>query len=338
MNILFTCAGRRNYLINYFKEAINGQGKICAADKDTTATALVDADIAIQLPDIYQDDYIDKLIQACLDNNIMAIISLNDLELPLLAKSKTLFSAKNIQVLVSDERCINIAFDKYKTSQFIIALGLNSPKTYINLKDAQKALSSGELKFPLILKPRWGSASIGVEFAESMEELKLTYSVLKLKLGKSILRNASSADMENAILIQEQLLGSEYGLDVVNDFKGSYYGTFVRQKLNMRAGETDKAISVIDQRFEEIGRTIGENLKHIGNLDCDVFLVNSKLYVLELNPRFGGGYPFSHEAGVNTAAIYVNWLKNNTEVSDFNNYKEGILVTKCDRILKITNQ
>ena len=136
-------------------------------------------------------------------------------------------------------------------------------------------------------------------------------------------------------MIQEKIPGKEFGMDVLNDFEGNYFGTFVREKIQMRSGETDKAISVIDARFEEIGKSIGMNLKHIGNLDCDVFEHNEELYVLELNPRFGGGYPFSHEAGNNTAAIYIEWLKGNKDISKFSNYKEDLMFSKCDRLLKV---
>ena len=74
-------------------------------------------------------------------------------------------------------------------------------------------------------------------------------------------------------------------MDIVNDFNGNYYGTFVREKVNMRSGETDKAISVIDERFDAIGKTISKHLGHVGSLDCDVFIANDELYVLELNPQ-----------------------------------------------------
>ena len=58
---------------------------------------------------------------------------------------------------------------------------------------------------------------------------------------------ASSEDLDNAILIQEKIEGPEYGMDVLSDFEGEYMGTFVRRKLAMRAGETDKAISVLEE-------------------------------------------------------------------------------------------
>ncbi len=191
------------------------------------------------------------------------------------------------------------------------------------------------MKFPLVIKPRWGSASIGIDFPEDMEELELTYKLQSIRLKRTILAEASKEDIDHAILIQEKINGKEYGMDVLNDFDGNYVGTYVRQKLQMRSGETDKAISVIDERFEQIGKVIGENLKHIGNLDCDVFEYEGALYVLELNPRFGGGYPFSHEAGNNTATIYIEWLKGNKNISKHSDYKEGVMFSKCDRLLKV---
>lgn len=336
-NILFTCAGRRNYLINYFKEALKGNGKVIAVDMTMSAPAMVDADLALLVPSIYDDNYISTLKSIIHTHNISAVISLNDLELPILSKYKKEIETTGTKVIISNEKVIDIAFDKVKTTTFIESIGLRTPKTFTSLDKAVKAFNNNKLHFPLVVKPRWGSASIGIDFPENIEELNLAYKLQQLKLKKSILSTASQSDFENAILIQEKISGIEYGLDILNDFNGNYVGTFVRQKISMRSGETDKAISVIDPMFEKLGKTISENLKHIGNLDCDVFFINNQLYILEINPRFGGGYPFSHEAGINTAAIYIEWLNGNNNISQFNNYKAGIAFSKCDRMLRIFN-
>lgn len=335
MNILFTCAGRRNYLINYFKQALNGQGTIFAADMQRTAPALVDADVAIQVPGIYDKNYISALVDIISQNKIDAIISLNDLELPILSKHQKNLENTGAKVIVSGEEVIKIAFDKWETVKFLERNNLKSPKTYIDYREAVTAINIEELKFPIVLKPRWGSASIGIEFAENLEEFQLIYKLLNIKLAKTILNKVSEEDIHHAILIQEKLGGQEYGMDVLNDFNGNYVGAFARKKLAMRAGETDKAISVIDNRITEVGKTIGENLNHIGNLDCDIFEYNGELYVLELNPRFGGGYPFSHEAGLDTPAIYLEWLKGGNEIARFINYKPGFMFSKCDRLIPI---
>lgn len=335
MNILFTCAGRRNYLINYFKEALNGKGRVFASDMQMSAPAMVDADTAILAPSIYDDSYIPFLIKTVSENKINALISLNDLELPLLTRHRASIEAAGAKVIVSDENAIDIAFDKLKTADFITSIGLKTPKTYISLDDALKALDNNELTFPLVVKPRWGSASIGIDFPKDKEDLILSFKLQHKRLKETILADASQQDINGAILIQEKIIGREFGMDVLNDFQGNYIGTFVREKLSMRAGETDKAISVIDDSFNQIGKKIGENLKHIGNLDCDVFLAENNLYVLELNPRFGGGYPFSHEAGVNTPAIYIDWLEGNRDFSRNINYRAGVMCSKCDRLIHI---
>jgi len=335
LNLLFTCAGRRNYLINYFKEAIKGQGLIFAADMSDTAPAMVDADVALIVPSIYEANYIPTLKSIVKEHSIDAIISLNDLELPILSKHKSDLESTNVKVIVSNENVIDIAFDKIKTFNFIKDIGLKTPLTYTTLETVKSAINEGKLDYPLVVKPRWGSASIGIDFPETEEELDLGFQLQHIKLKKSILSTASEHDLDNAILIQEKMNGQEYGLDIVNDFEGNYYGTFVREKLNMRSGETDKAVSVIDERFEVLGRIISENLKHVGNLDCDVFVADNQLYLLELNPRFGGGYPFSHEAGIDTCSIYIEWLKGNKNVDHFNTYVVGKLFSKCDRMLEI---
>ena len=83
----------------------------------------------------------------------------------------------------------------------------------------------------------------------------------------------------------------------------------LKKKIAMRSGETDSAETVRDYRLSKIGEKLSRRLKHIGNLDVDAFIVNETPYVLEMNARFGGGYPFSHLAGVNLPKAIVLWLK-----------------------------
>lgn len=335
MNILLTCAGRRNYLVNYFKDALHGDGKVIATDVQLNAPALVDSDLAIKVPSIYDANYIDTIIELCEKHEVKILLSLNDLELPLIAANKTRFKNSGVQAIVSDLSVIDICFDKWKTGEFLRNLGLQTPKTFLTLGDALSALENGTLRFPLVVKPRWGSASIGVEFPESLEELELSYQLLALRLSKTILFEASKNDLDQAILIQEKLDGQEYGMDILNDLEGNYVASFAKMKLGMRDGETDKAMSVYDERFLQIGAQVGTALKHVGNLDADIFANKNGLFVLELNPRFGGGYPFTYEAGVNVPAILINWVKGNKDIDRFISFKSGMAFSKCDRLVQI---
>lgn len=308
MNILFTCAGRRTYLLKYFKENMSEGDKIVATDMQLSAPALTAADIKVQVPAVYAPSYIDVTLDICKKYNINALLCLNDLELPILAENKAKFEAIGVTVIVSDPKVIDIAFDKYKTAQWVESIGLNAPKTYVTLASAKEALAKGEIAFPLFMKPRWGSGSIGLETIDDMEELDVYYHLLMKKIKKTILATASVGD--EYIMIQEKLTGKEFGLDVMNDLKGNNVGVSVKQKLAMRAGETDKAITVDIPEVYEMGKRIGQNLHHIGNLDVDIMQrANGDYCVLELNPRFGGGYPFSYEAGVNMPKALLQWLQ-----------------------------
>lgn len=310
MNILFTCAGRRTYLLKYFKENLTESDKIIATDMQLSAPALQVADVKLQVPAVYDPNYIDITLDICKKHKVNAIISLNDLELPILANNKHLFEELGVKVIVSSSEVIDICFDKYKTAQWIESIGLKSPKTYIRLDDAKKALETGEISFPLFMKPRWGSGSIGLESISDMEDLDIYYNILMKKIKKTILATASIGN--EYILIQEKLTGNEYGLDVMNDLEGNNVGVSVKQKLAMRSGETDKAITLDLPDVKKMGERIGKELRHIGNLDVDIMQrANGDYCVLELNPRFGGGFPFSYEAGVNLPKAIIEWIKGN---------------------------
>lgn len=333
LNILFTCAGRRTYLLKYFREQLGDEGKIVATDMQLSAPALTVAKVKVQVPAVYAEDYLERTIQICKDNDIKAIISLNDLELPILAANKHRFEEIGVTAIVSSPEIIDICFDKYRTAQYVETLGLNTPKTFVNLDSAKEALAEGTLRFPLVLKPRWGSGSIGIEFVNNLEELDEVYAMLLKKIKKSILATASQGD--EYILIQEKIEGQEYGMDVMNDLQGHNRGVSVKKKLAMRAGETDKAQTFDNAEIRTIGRTLGDNLRHIGNLDVDVFEKDGNYYVLELNPRFGGGFPFSYESGVNFPKAIIEWIKGNEIDNSILQPRYGETYAKCDYLVNV---
>lgn len=334
MNILFTCAGRRTYLLKYFKDNLAEGDKVVATDMQLSAPALQVADVKLQVPAVYDPEYVNITLNICKEHNIDALLSLNDLELPILAENKARFEELGVKVIVSSPEVIDIAFDKYKTALWVESLGLVAPKTYVRLEDVKKALAVGEIEFPLFMKPRWGSGSIGLESIADMEELDIYYNLLMKKIKKTILATASVGD--EYIMIQEKLTGSEFGLDIMNDLNGKNVGVSVKQKLAMRAGETDKAVTVDLPEVREMGCKIGEALGHIGNLDVDIMQRADGAYcVLELNPRFGGGFPFSYEAGVNMPKAIIQWIKGEEVDPQMLQPEYGRMFSKNDYLMEI---
>ena len=101
--------------------------------------------------------------------------------------------------------------------------------------------------------------------------VNLAYGLASLKISHSILAEASKQDQEKSVLIQQMIPGTEYGLDILNDFTGRTVQVYVKEKLAMRAGETDKSVLRDRPELEEIGWQVGQSLGHIGNVDCDIF-------------------------------------------------------------------
>ncbi len=330
MNLLFTCVGRRKYLVDYFKSESEFVNKIVGADMSHTAPALHSCDAWYQVPSIYDANYIDDILSICKKERINSIVSLNDMELPILIDNQEKFNDIGVNLVISNKKVIDICSDKYKTYEFGLELGIPVPKTYIEMSQAIVDIENESIKFPLIVKPRWGSASFGLYIVNTISELEDSFSQCHSNLANSYLSNFQQSTKD--VIIQEFIEGSEYGVDIFNDLNSSYRGFVAKKKLSMRAGETDKATTVAPKLFIDSAEKIGEKLGHVGNLDCDFMERDGEMLLLELNPRFGGGYPFSHEAGANLVKCLLLSMNNrDNEISI--SYTSDLTFSKCDTIV-----
>lgn len=308
MNILLTSAGRRTYLVEYFKKALCGQGKVYASNSIDTYT-LHQADGYVITPAIYDKEYINFLISYCKKNQISAIISLFDIDLPVLAKHKDEFEKEGIKVVVSDYNVTQICNDKWSTYEFLDRLGLPQTPSYLNLENLRKDIAEGVVNYPFILKPRWGMGSIGIYKACNEQELLVFYAKLHKEIFDTYLKYESQVDKDSCIIIQQMIKGQEYGIEILNDLKGNYVSTFAKKKVAMRSGETDIAETVEIEPFEDIAKLISAHLHHVAMLDVDCFVTETgERIILEMNCRFGGQYPFTHNAGVNVPLQIIKWL------------------------------
>lgn len=317
MNILLTSVGRRAYMVKYFKEVLQGNGEVHVCNSDDKTVAFHYADKSVISPLIYDDNYLPFLLNYCKENKIDILISLFDIDLLVLAKNKDKFAEIGTKVIVSEPELIEICNDKWKTYLFLKENGFKTPKTYISLQKVLLALDSGELSYPIIVKPRFGCGSIAMSIAE--DEMALLYFFRRntRAVTRSYLKyESASVPQDEQILYQECLKGQEYGADIINDLKGNLRNVIVKKKLAMRAGETDIAQTVDDPVISDEVTRLGKLTKHIGNMDCDVFMVDGEPYILEMNARFGGGYPFSHIAGCNLPKALVDWCNGKEIDSD----------------------
>ena len=336
VNILLTSAGRRSYLVDYFRQAIGGCGKVYASNSTRISTALEAADEAIVTPLIYDADYIPFLIDICKKKEIHAVIPLLDIDLPVIAKHKEDFQKIGTKLITSDKNILEICNDKWKTVHFFEECGFNTVPTYLDPDTAIRDLQKGILDYPVIIKPRWGMGSIAIYEADNEEELTVLFKKVQKDVFKSYLKFESKNDIENCVLIQKKLVGQEYGIDSICDLNGNYITTIVRKKIGMRSGETDCAQIVSDPKIKEFGRRLALHTKHTANMDVDLFVVDGKIFPLEMNARFGGGYPFSHAAGIDLPQAIIKWLRNEETGDELFNEKVGLIIQK-DISMRVIN-
>ena len=97
----------------------------------------------------------------------------------------------------------------------------------------------------------------------------------------------------------------------------------------MRDGETEKAEIVLNKQIINYAKKISKVFKHIGNLDCDLIIKkNKKIYFLDFNPRFGGGYPFTHLSGLNYLYMLIKKFPKNLKINKpkLSKYTKGISI------------
>lgn len=308
MNVLLTSVGRRAYMVKYFKEAIGEDGAVHVCNSDNKSIAFKYADKKVVSPLIYDENYIPFLVGYCKENRIDIIISLFDIDLLILAKHKNEFREVGTSVIVSDPEIIEICNDKWLTYEFLMKNGFNVPKSFLKIDDVIQNIKEGVLTYPIVVKPRYGCGSISVTIAYDEEDLIYLTKKANKEINSSYLKY-ESAVTEDKVIYQECLNGQEYGADIINDLNGETQNVIVRKKIAMRSGETDIAELVDEPVIKGTLEQLGTVTKHIANMDCDVFLVDGKAYILEMNARFGGGYPFSHMGGCNLPQAIVNWVE-----------------------------
>jgi carbamoyl-phosphate synthase large subunit len=334
MNVLLTSVGRRTYLVDYFKQVLRGRGKVFATNSSWDSSGMWIADQGFLVPPACEPGYLEEILRICAAQDVCAVFSLHDWEAPFLAAGVEQFRRRGIVLGVSRPEVIEICLDKIMTSEFAQHYGFAAPKTYKDLPAARAALQSGNLCFPLIMKPRRGQGSIGLELIEEAWELEPFHRRGVRNCGRMSSNGLTSQDGAECLLIQERLTGIEYGLDVVNDLEGRFVCCLVKQKVAMRSGETDAAVTVRDDALEAFGRRVGESLGHVGMLDVDVIVQGGIPHLLEMNPRFGGHYPFSHAAGANIPAALMAWVAGQPAHAEWLQVEPGVKCFKGITLIK----
>ncbi len=316
INILILSAGTRDKVVQYFKKELAGRGKVIATDCSELAPAIYEADEYVIVPRITEAGYLEKILEICRQKQITGVFSLIDPELSLLAAHREEFLAVGTTPIISGAEQVEICFNKYRMYEKLKELGIPTGRCFRNKEDFFGAVDRGEIAYPVFLKPVCGSASLNISKVSCREEVELL------------------CRLNEDLMIQEFMDGQEYGADVYIDLiSGEVISVFVKKKIKMRAGETDKSISVKDEGLFALIRDFVKRMEFRGIIDIDLFEIGGKWYISEVNPRFGGGYPHAYACGVNVPAMIINNLEGKANVPAIGAYSAGTAMMKYNEIM-----
>lgn len=310
MNILITSAGRRVSLLRSFKKELGLRGKIFAADANPKLSAACNmADNYFKLPKVSKLSSFKKtLLEKCLAHNISLIIPTIDTELKILANLKEEFLKHGITILVSSEAFIDKCRDKRVIHEFFNSHDVSVAKEF----------KKDNYTLPMFIKPLDGSRSVDTFIIKKLEDLK-DYHFQNSKL-----------------MFLEYLDHKEYD-EYTCDL---YYGqdnllkcVVPRKRIEVRDGEVNKGVTTNNILVPYIKNRLAHIEGAVGCLTAQFFKHKhlDNIYGIEINPRFGGGFPLSYIAGANFPKWIIEEYLEGKKIDDaFDSWKSDVLMMRYD--------
>lgn len=277
---LLSSAGRRGSLVNLLKhQPMSGaRSRVVATDRSELSAAGRLADVFELVPSVYEDSFIPQTLEIARRHDVGVIIPTIDPEIEVYANHRELFASQGIDVWVSTPEVSRLGWDKWSLYGWLKQNGLPTVETF-EVRD----LPPGALSGPVVAKPRSGSSGIGVVLADSVEALGVQA-------------------LDDSYIVQSRARGFEVTVDFAVGRTGTVLGVVPRRRIEVRGGEVSKGVTVDYPAVIDVARAVAERLPGAyGALNVQVFYEPStgEINIIEINPRFGGGYPLAHLAGAN---------------------------------------
>lgn len=284
INVLVTAASRRVPLVRAFRNAVEKSGRggrVITTDINPLSPALYFGHKHHIVP-LTTDRYYIPIIESICDvEGVDLVVPTIDDELPTFGRVRERFTEAGILVAVSSEQTSIICNDKYETYLFCEKHGIRTPTTRLS-----PDVEFSAIRYPVYVKPRFGRGSVNVFAVRSETQLR------------------SFLDYVPDAIVQDQLPGTEFTVDVLSNFQGHVLSIVPRERLVIRAGVSDKGITRKPPEVIAFAREVAEKLHIIGPANIQCKWDGRNVSLIEVNPRFSGGIPLTIAAG----ADFVTWL------------------------------
>ncbi|MET0659705.1 MAG: ATP-grasp domain-containing protein [Steroidobacteraceae bacterium] len=312
VTLLFTSAGRRNQLIDCFRQDATLLGmrvRVLAADlSPELSSACRQADASFAVPRCTDAQYVPALIEICRREKVGLLIPTIDTELPVLSMHRETFAALGVHVVISSPDVVELARDKLATCRLFASHGISTPST-ASLADYLR--DSQLVRWPVIAKPNSGSASSGIVRPANPIELEML--------------NADD------YIVQELWQGREYTVNVFFDAAGRLRCAVPHWRIEVRAGEVSKGRTERLPALAAAAARLPAFLPGARGPLCFQAVVRETgdYAIFEMNARFGGGYPLAHRAG----ARISQWIleeQSGRKSTAHDNWRDGMMMLRYD--------
>lgn len=311
INILITSAGQRVAFVKCFQDTLKRyfpDGKVYTADMNPEmAPAAYVSDGCFDVPRCTSDDYIESLLTVCLGNDIGMIVPTIDTELAILSANKEIFAKQGIFVSVSDYDFVMMCRDKRNTGEFFEKHGIRVPK----------AIDKYHPAFPMFAKPYDGSLSTNLHYIKNAEDLT-----------EEILNDPKLLFME---YIDKEVY-KEYTVDMYYGRDNKVKCIVPRERIKVRAGEINKGLTEKEPLTRYLSDRLGTIEGCVGCICIQLFLnrQNGDVVGIEINPRFGGGYPQTYAAGGNYPEFLIRECFLGEQIEYSEDWKDHLLMLRYD--------
>jgi carbamoyl-phosphate synthase large subunit len=311
-NVLITSAGKRVVLVKIFQNSFRELGydsKIYTTDiKPGMAPAGIQSDGCFSVPRSNEKYFIDSILKICKENNIGVIIPTIDPELIVFSENRQRFSEIGVELMLSDSDIIRVCRDKRKTNAFFTQIGINVPKE----------IDKHHPVFPMFAKPYDGSLSTNIHIIKN--EDALTNEILE----------------DEKLIFMEYIDKNEYKEFTVDMYFGKDHkvkSIVPRERIEIRAGEINKGITRKNYIVEFLKQHMGYCYGIRGCICVQLFYRESDNDIkgIEINPRFGGGYPLSFYAKANYADFVIREYLLKEEIDYTEDWLDNTMMLRYDK-------
>jgi carbamoyl-phosphate synthase large subunit len=264
--------------------------RVVAADMDPLSVGFHLSDAGLLVPPAGDPTFVDFMLSVCHEQGVEVVFPIIDEELQVFADAAPRFAERGIAVITNAPEVVRVARDKWLTYGWCRQHEVLAPRTWL------AAEPPAAPTLPLVVKPRSGRGSVGVQVMRTAEELRE-------RLAR-----------EPELLVQEFIEGPEFTVDILADREGRVLSAVPRERLMVKAGMCVKGRTVNDPRLLELSVHVAEEfgLTPRGNVQFCRSVRDGEYYLIEVNAKFGAGLPLTTAAGVNMPLLLLKMLRGDT--------------------------